>query len=108
MGKNWQPLSEDGGADIGDLGGEHVPKYHSRLAVSQVLEKPSSSPFFVSLDYYRLFFHEAAGRKIWLRVGKFLIQKSPQSPQHLSFFVQLEVYLSRRVHISSSHPKLPL
>ena len=43
MGKNWQPLSEDGGADIGDLGGEHVPKidkYHSRLGVSQVLEKP--------------------------------------------------------------------
>ena len=43
MGKNWEPLSEDGGADIGDLGGEHVPKiykYHSRLAVSQVLEKP--------------------------------------------------------------------
>ena len=43
MGKNWEPLSEDGGADIGDLGGEHVPKiykYHSRLAASHVLEKP--------------------------------------------------------------------
>ena len=43
MGKNWQPLSEDGGADISDLGGEHVPKIdkcHSRLAISQVLEKP--------------------------------------------------------------------
>ena len=47
----------------------------------------------MSLDYYRLFFHEAAGRKIWLRVGKFLFEKSPQSPHHLSFFVQLEVYL---------------